>query len=575
MGRSKGKGGGRGQGSTARVVSKQHAEDDKMFLRRSREIMREGNSHLQHGRLEHAKLSFEKALQLCKGNSKEASQLHSSLGTICLLQHNFEGAVKECTLALEIEPYAIQTRHRRARAYELNGNLIQALADVRWLVKLHSQAPKVQQPFVALERKLVEQLRTASAAHKVAQLELQEKRSGDAAETVGIKLDRGGDVRLVEVSSRMNYAELKAVALEKFQGLANFNVKVKDGDGDEITLQSREDVRAALKLAKTPKFFVSEVEEADVVAPLDSELEETRVAPNLMEGITESSQQAAEPEKPEEEVYELDDWMIDFAELFKEHLGIDIDTPLDLSKLAWEKCAEALDSAVQNSKSEALLRQAANKFEEVILTALVNLGNVYMCIARKYIDAKTDEDDAVEEIKKADKELDSAKGMYKTALERKGDFADAVLSLGQLEFEKGKISTSFGVPEGHKYYSAHAEGYFLDSIEFFKQSLSLLDESGPSEEEAKGGKDGGEKSEASLKAQAQVMWGNALYELSQCFATAKKDWKPTLTQAVDKFKEAKCRSEEVRSALDMHCEKIDAEDVKVYMKDFVDEEEAK
>merc|ERR1711937_940371 len=174
---------------------------------------------------------------------------------------------------------------------------------------------------------------------------------------------------------------------------------------------------------------------------------------------------------------------------------------------------------------------------------------------------------------------------------RKSDFADAILSLGQLEFEKGKISMSFGTskesPEGHKYHSSTSEGHFSSAIDFFKQSLDLLSTEAEAEAENgqaaseeppkegnnnQAGNNGEVSHDSNLKAQAQVMWGNALYELSQCFATAKKDWKPTLTLAVDKFKEAKCRSEEVRSALEMHCEKIDAEDLKVYMKDFVDEE---
>jgi hypothetical protein len=278
--------------------------------------------------------------------------------------------------------------------------------------------------------------------------------------------------------------------------------------------------------------------------------------------------------------------MIDFAELFKEHLGVDIDTPLDLSKEAWEKCAEALDAAVHNSKSEKLLRQAANKFEDVILTALVNLGNVYMCIARKYIDAKGEEENTLEAITKADKELDAAERTYKTALERKPDFADSILSLGQLEFEKGKISMSFGTskesPEGHKYHSSTSEGHFSSAIDFFKQSLDLLsteteteNSQAASEEPPKEGNNNqaGNNAEVShdsnLKAQAQVMWGNALYELSQCFASSDKEWNATLQQAIEKFKDAKCRTEEVSNALQMHC-KADEIDKEAIMKGFGD-----
>ncbi len=608
---ARGKAAKKGNGTPGRaarraVASKQKAEEDNVFLQRSRELRQEGNRHFGYGRFEHAKTSFEKALQLCEGHPKEAADLHSGLGSIHLLQRNFGDAVRECSLALEINPYAIKARQRRSKAYEMTGNLLGALADIRFLMRFNLPDRKA---IAATEGKIVDKLRSVSAAQKAAVEEKRAQAEGaDGAEPLVVKLERKGEIRLAQVPPAVNYAQLKAAALAAFSDLAHFNVTARDDEGDELAVTSAAEIALALRCNKTPKFLIGEVEEAKEVSLGASELEATTLAedpvidavlnmpPPKPEGEDQgAAAAAAEKKKPEEEVYELDDWMIDFAELFKEHLGVDIDTPLDLSKEAWEKCAEALDAAVHNEKSEKLLRQAANKFEEVILTALVNLGNVYMCIARKYIDAKKEGEQSLEEVAKADAELDLAEGVYRSALERKADFADAILSLGQLEFEKGKISMSFGVPEGHKYHESTAETHFLSSIAFFKQTLDLLPAEEPEpekpaeaegkqqqqqeqeqeeEEGAKGeaaaaaGAGAGEVShDANLQAQAKVMWGNALYELSQCFANADKEWNPTLVKAVEKFKEAKCRAEEVGNALEMHCQ-AKAIDKERFMRDF-------
>jgi len=550
---------------TSNVVSKQQTEDDKAFLRRAQELKQEGNTHFNHGRLEHARQAYSKGLQLCKGQSEEAAVLHSNLGAVLMLQHNLEEAVKEFTLALELDPYFIRARQRRARAYELLGNLIAALSDVRFLLKV---LPKGHEAFVTLQTRLVDQIRKESRLKKEAETK---KDTMEEGEMVSLKLVQGEDVRLVEVVDNINYAELRALALEKFPSISHFSVQFTDSEGDVVTLSCQDDVNVALRQARdkgnTAKMTIQEIEEKEVIQPPTEEMASVKITPELQlsDELEQGKGLNSDAKKDEaDEIYELDDWMIDFAELFKEQLGIDPDTPLDLSKIAWDKCAEALDSSIQHEKAEDLLRQAANKFEDSILTALVNLGNVYMCLARKYVDSKTDDKEA-DCIEKADTELDAAERVYKEALSRKADFADAVLALGQLAFEKGKISMSTKLPDEHKYHSSKSEAFFESSIEFFKDSLGLL----PAESEGEGeaeAKDNGSDTNAShdvgIRAQAQVMWGNALYELSQCFASddsKQGKWKPLLEGALEKFKDAKCRGEEVSNALQMHCksEEID------------------
>ena len=568
MGRSKGRGKGGGAkaaqaASGTESTKKWSVEEDKMFLKRSKELIKEGNKHFQQAKLEHARQSYEKALQLCKGHRKESAQLHSNLGAILLLQHKFDEAIQECTLSLELDQYNVTTRRRRARAHELTGNLIGALIDVRWLIRIHAQAPaKLREPFVAFERKLIDQIKQGQASRNQAPA-AAEQAAAKQAPPVGVKLQRGDEVRLVEVRPDVSYADLKSVCLQKFDGLGDFNVTAKDEDGDVITLRSREDVSAALKLATNPKFLVSEVERGRG-GPAPGE-PPTKVPPNLMveeTNLQQQQQQQQQGKKKEEEVYELDDWMIDFAELFKEHLGIDIDTPLDLSKLAWEKCAEALDTAVKDDKSEALLRAAAGKFEEVIQTALVNSRRAH--VRGRSSSTRRGGGGGVRRGAQGGGAGWTSPRATAPQLGRRPDFADAVLSLSQLEFEKGRSAARLGRRRGTGTTpTGPREVPVLDRE--VQEALELVPPSPEGEQAAEG--DQGEGSPQVTRAQALVMWGNALYEMSQILAGAKKEWKPTLELAVAKFVDAKCRREEVSAALEQHVGAGEIEKEK-YLKEF-------
>merc|ERR1712176_1528856 len=101
------------------------------------------------------------------------------------------------------------------------------------------------------------------------------------------------------------------------------------------------------------------------------------------------------------------------------------------------------------------------------------------------------------------------------------------------------------------------------------------EESSDKDKEKEKEKEGSAESENShfsnLRAQALVMWGNALYELSQCYASRSESadkWKPLLEEALNKFRDAKCRPEEVQNALRMHSkiEEIDEENIMKHFK---------
>ena len=77
------------------------------------------------------------------------------------------------------------------------------------------------------------------------------------------------------------------------------------------------------------------------------------------------SVQEAQEQQQQQEPYEIEQWLVEFANLFRDQLGVEPDRHLDLQNLGWEKLQAALDTAVLDDKAPALFDQAAERFQEV------------------------------------------------------------------------------------------------------------------------------------------------------------------------------------------------------------------
>lgn len=62
---------------------------------------------------------------------------------------------------------------------------------------------------------------------------------------------------------------------------------------------------------------------------------------------------------------EVEQWVLDFAALFREQLGVDHERPLDLQAHAWEQLQSALDMSVRDERSLPLFDKAAERFQEM------------------------------------------------------------------------------------------------------------------------------------------------------------------------------------------------------------------
>ena len=142
----------------------------------------------------------------------------------------------------------------------------------------------------------------------------------------------------------------------------------------------------------------------------------------------------------EDAVYEIDDWLVDFANLFRERTGIDPDRHVDMHNLGVEKCQKALESVIHSSEAIPIFEEAAEKFKEVTCVGLLNWGNVYLCVGHKLGSEAASQGKSAEDVE-ADilAYFDKAEDRYNEAMKYKEDFYDGILALAQLEFERAKI----------------------------------------------------------------------------------------------------------------------------------------
>jgi tetratricopeptide (TPR) repeat protein len=371
-------------------------------------------------------------------------------------------------------------------------------------------------------------------------------------------------------------------------GNVPFALKYRDLEGDLVTVTSRADLRSALstsvhalerEAARTGK--PSPVA-AGGLAPVEIEIVRVASAPSetpdavTPENVGRADAPPGDDEDRGEDVIEIDEWLLTFATLFREHLGEAGKTegPLDLRAVGLEKCCEALEEAVGTEKAAGLLAQAAEKFQEAAAAAIFNWGNVHVCASRKLVDTSepSNTEGAAESqsapseaalaaaasthMARIDDEYAKAVERYTQSLDIKSDFYEASIAWGQQAFERGKVlhvaSKSGDDAEAKGKLAADADAMFALAEGKFQESLGMI----PKEEaEASTSGDAAAPAEEglSLKSQILVLWGNVLFERSQVkHHRDAKDWQADCDAAVAKFQDAGCVRADIVRALMNH-----------------------
>ncbi|EOY11903.1 hypothetical protein QUC31_001542 [Theobroma cacao] len=464
----------------------------------------------------------------------------------------------------------------------------------------------------------------------------------EAVQRRPLKLVYDHDIRLSQMPVNCRFKVLREIVSKRFPSSKSVLIKYKDNDGDLVTITCTAELRLAESsiealLPKEPeadkisgfgmlRLHIVEVSpeqepplpEEDEEKPLESEeakADESGSHSSLGESVSEgvdtdiekaekeaSNEKAGASEDPECKEVEMDDWLFEFAQLFRTHVGIDPDAHIDLHELGMELCSEALEETVTSEEAQILFDKAAAKFQEVAALAFFNWGNVHMCAARKRIplDESTGKEVVSAQLQVAydwvREKYSLAREKYAEALLIKPDFYEGLLALGQQQFEMAKLNWSFALAKKIDLSSwdpAETLQLFDSAEEKMKSATKMWEkleeqrvnelkdpnsskkeellkrrkkpESGAESELSGTGSQGELSAEeaaeqaAVMRSQIHLFWGNMLFERSQVECKLGMDgWKKNLDTAAERFKLAGASETDISTVLKNHCSNGDA-----------------
>jgi len=378
-----------------------------------------------------------------------------------------------------------------------------------------------------------------------------------------------GETKTIQLPVSLRYNDLTEAIRKEFGTEHHVKLKYKDFDGDMITITSRMDLRAALTNFAT----IADQEAKEKNEKKETEIPVIHVTAFVSDVKVEETPEQVQPQELQEndeyneDVIEIDEWLLSFATLFRKVLGDEVpkDGPLELRSVGLERCCEVLEKTVAMPEAHGLLTAASEKFQEAAATAVFNWGNVYVCNSRRIVDScstpdedgASSSDEALAEAAKKhiaalDADYEACCERFTAALEIKPTYFEAPITWGQQAFERGKLyhqlSKQVGASEKKSAAEKISDEMFALAITKYQDAMGMLS---PAERDAILT----EQSEESngVKAQILILWGNVLYEKSQVkHARAMDDWKDDVDAAVAKFNEAGCAKGDIVRALVNH-----------------------
>ncbi|KAK4792364.1 hypothetical protein SAY86_022799 [Trapa natans] len=409
-----------------------------------------------------------------------------------------------------------------------------------------------------------------------------------------VKLIFGEDIRWAHLPIGCSLLHVREVIQDRFPSCHTFLIKYRDLEGDLVTITSDEEMRWAEALTESHgslRLYV--VEASPVQDTFCGDLSIKKGANNhkVIPGGTVLSEKGdlIKSKEPQRKPTCIEDWIVHFALMFKNHVGLDLDEYLDLHDLGMKVYSEALEETVTGEEAQGLFGMAAEKFQEMAALALFNWGNVHMSRARKGV--HLNEDDSVdpslliEKIKityeYAQEEYRMARTRYEEALKVKPEFYEAHLAIGQNLFEQVRLSWYFAVgnnvdlqnwpssteilelynqaedcmergmqmrEETENRRLSRSLNASLTKIEINKLGLEELLSDVPSKEGLATEKD------SSVTKQIHLLWGALLYERSVVeFKLRLPLWHECLEVAIEKFNLAGASTTDIAVMVKSHC----------------------
>ncbi|KAJ4842887.1 hypothetical protein Tsubulata_013843 [Turnera subulata] len=600
---------------------KAYDKDTLVFINMAQELKEEGNKLFQRRDLEGAMLKYEKAIKLLPPNHIDISYLRSNMAA-CYMQmgrSELPKAINECNLALEVTPKYSKALLKRARCYESLNKLDLALKDVSEVLKiepnnvmalevsekvtrlLEGKGLRVNDTVIELPPDYVEPPNASALANMVKD-KLRKKKSKQvveqkAADEIEKKIDRvieedkkvvkekiskkkeehkktvklvfAEDIRCAQFPPNCSLFQLREIIHDRFPSLGAVLIKYRDQEGDLVTVTTDEELKAAEASAGSQGSFRLYLIEDKTKRRLRGRQSFSSKSGKINKGKIIENKSCC-----------IDSWIVEFAKVFKNHVGCESDGYMDLHELGMKVYSEAMEDTVTSEEAQDLFETAAGKFQEMAALALFNWGNIHMSRARKtvYFSEDASKELVLERIKTAyewaRKEYSKAGQRYEESLKIKPDFYEGRLAMGQQQFEQAKLSWYYALgnntdlktwrsEEVLKLYNS-AEDNMEKGTEMWEEleaqclkkfSSSTKDKSNsqlnglfediPEEEAAEQARD--------IRSRINILWGTILYERSIMeFKLGLPTWKECLDVAVEKFELAGASPTDIAVLLKNH-----------------------
>ncbi|KAL7137809.1 hypothetical protein ABFS83_10G118300 [Erythranthe nasuta] len=601
---------------------KPYDKDTAVFISMSQELKIEGNGLFQTRDYEGAMLKYDKAIKLLPRSHVDVSYLRSNMAA-CYMQlgiTEFPRAIHECNLALEVTPNYSKALLKRARCYEALNKLDLAVRDVGTVLKTEPHnlmALEIQERVKrsielrgSRENEIAKDLVVPSPQTKAPKEKARKKKnekgvkektevkenieekktedklvveeevvSNGASEegiTRRVKLVFGEDIRRADIPLHCDVLKLREIISDRFSSLDAVLVKYRDQEGDLVTITTTEELRLAEESAEhgSVKLYIVEVNPNQ--DPFFKKIRNDEIKDNLeTKTIAENGRKK---EVVESESACISDWIVEFAQIFKNNVGFEVDTYLDLHKIGTKLYSDAMEETVTGEEAQELFSNAADKFQEMAALALFNCGNVHMSMARKrvyFAEDSSRESQIKSSYDWAQTEFAKAGKRYEEALQIKPDFYEAVVALGQQQFEQAKLSWYYVIGTNvdlGSWDSTEVIQLYNKAEENMEKGMQMW-ESGEEQRvsERKNKKienilkkmkldnflknvSADEEQAAGIQSQINVLWGTILYERSVMeFKLGLDAWRECLEVAIEKFELAGASETDIAVMIKNHC----------------------
>nr|XP_043614119.1 protein PHOX1-like [Erigeron canadensis]XP_043614120.1 protein PHOX1-like [Erigeron canadensis] len=593
-------------------TSKNVDEDTAVFIQMSQETKEEGNKLFQKHDYEGAMLKYEKALKLLPKSHIDVAYLRSRMAS-CYMQlglKEYPRAIQECNLALEVAPKYSKALLNRAKCYSALSKIDLALRDVNNVLTVETGnvaalemeeslrktvegnglkvedvgvyedvvEPNLVKKVKALKDKVDKKKRRKKGDAKVVR-EDKEIVKEEKVVMKTVKMVVGDDIRWAEIPVNCSIGLVREIVRDRFPGLHGVLIKYKDQEGDLVTIVNNNELRLAEKLSDPQGFFKLYLAEVSPdKEPLYEGLERGQILNT--DYVISSASDVGKNGEMEKGTTCIEEWIVEFARLFKNHVGFDANPYLDLHELGMELYSEAMEDTITNESSQNLFDISGDKFQEMSALAMFNWGNVHMNKARKLVAFAEDgtQELVVKTVKDgyewAKKEYTKAGKRYEESLKVKPDFYEGHLALGLQQFELAKLIWHYTI--GSK---ADLEGPSIQILDLYNKAEDNMEKGMQIWEELEERRlnglglydkykdelanvglesvfkdDEAAEQAVNIRSQIYILWGTLLYERSVVeYKLSLPSWEECLEVSVEKYELAGASHTDIAVIVKNHC----------------------